>query len=332
MRATVRDVASWAGVSPKTVSNVLNGTVNVRPATRARVEAAMVALDYVPNLSARGLRNGRTGMIAIALSDLQVPFFAEMMHHFVNAAAARGLQVQVEETGWDPGREARLLSRAREHQVDGLILNPVNHETTAVKPGIALPPVVLIGEVYLPIVDMVWMDNAAAIADLTGELITTGHRRIALLGMSDHPAAIARLDGYRQALRSAGIPTDPRLEIASDDWRPTSAARALNAFLDSDPGPVDAVVCCTDGAAMGALLALHAHGLRVPEDVSVTGYDNINDSAITVPPLTTIDFDKAYVADTAIALLMQRIADPGGSPRKVTLPHRLVWRSSTTSR
>lgn len=332
MRATVRDVASWAGVSPKTVSNVLNGTVNVRPATRARVEQAMLALDYVPNLAARGLRNGRTGLIAIALSDLQVPFFAEMLHHFVNAAAARGLQVQVEETGWDPGREARLLSRAREHQVDGLILNPVNRETTAVQPGIALPPVVLIGEVHLPIVDRVWMDNAAAIADLTGELIKTGHRRIALLGTSDHPAAVDRLEGYRRALRSAGIPLDPRLEIASEDWRSVSAARALNAFLDSDPAPVDAVVCCTDGAAMGALLALHDHGLRVPEDVSVTGYDNINESAVTVPPLTTIDFDKALVVDTAVELLMDRIAAPGGPPRQITLPHHLVWRASTIPR
>jgi DNA-binding LacI/PurR family transcriptional regulator len=319
-------------VSPKTVSNVLNRTVNVRPETRARVEEAMAALDYVPNLSARGLRNGRTGMIAIALSDLQVPFFAELLHHFVNAASARGLRVQVEETGWDPRREALLLSRAREHQVDGLILNPVTRETTAVQPGIALPPMVLIGEVSLPIVDRVWMDNAAAIADLTGELIKAGHRRIALLGTADHPAAADRRDGYRQALRSAGIPLDPRLELASDDWSPVSAARALNAFLDSDPVPVDAVVCCTDGVAMGALLALHDHGLRVPEDVSVTGYDNINDSAITVPPLTTIDFDKARVVDTAVELLMDRIAAPGGPPRQITLPHQIVWRSSTTPR
>src|SRR3954454_6622205 len=99
MRATVRDVAARAGVSPKTVSNVLNGTFRVTPETRAKVEEAMAALDYVPNLSARGLRNGRTGMIAVSLPDLRMSYSAEMLHHFVAAAGVRGLHVQIEESG-----------------------------------------------------------------------------------------------------------------------------------------------------------------------------------------------------------------------------------------
>ena len=105
MRATVKDVAALAGVSPKTVSNVINGVVFVRPDTRARVEKALTELDYVPNLSARGLRNGRTGVIALALPDLATPYSAEMAHHFVEAAHERGWGIQIEETGARPERE-----------------------------------------------------------------------------------------------------------------------------------------------------------------------------------------------------------------------------------
>ena len=124
MRATVRDVANLAGVSPKTVSNVINGIVPVRPETRARVEAALVELDYVPNLSARGLRNGRSGNIALALPDLSTAYSAELARWFVELAHDRGWAIQLEATGSDPHREVALVSRARTHLVDGLVLNP----------------------------------------------------------------------------------------------------------------------------------------------------------------------------------------------------------------
>src|SRR5690625_4963961 len=140
MRATIKDVAARAGVSPKTVSNVLNGTFRVTEQTRTKVEEAMAALDYVPNLSARGLRNGRTGMIAVGLADLRMPYSAEMCHHFVESAAARGLHVQIEETGQSPEREAEMMSRARAQLVDGVILNPVRLEASAVRERSAALP------------------------------------------------------------------------------------------------------------------------------------------------------------------------------------------------
>ena len=140
-----------AGVSPKTVSNVVNGTFPVKPQTRSRVERAQVELDYVPNLSARGLRNGRTGVVALALPDLAPSYSGELAHHFVVAAQKRGLNVQIEETAWGDQREHELLSRARAQLIDGLILNPVLLETSAVQRGASLPPVVLIGEVDQPL-------------------------------------------------------------------------------------------------------------------------------------------------------------------------------------
>ena len=119
-RATMKDVAALAGVSPKTVSNVVTGTVAVREETKLRVEAAMTQLDFVPNLNARGLRKGRSGIIAVALPDLATAFSAELMHRIVDAAHDRGLAVQIEETATDPERERELVSRARAHLVDGL--------------------------------------------------------------------------------------------------------------------------------------------------------------------------------------------------------------------
>jgi len=346
MRATVRDVAARAGVSPKTVSNVLNGTFRVTPQTRAKVEEAMAALDYVPNLSARGLRNGRTGMIAVALPDLRMPYAAQMLHHLVEAAADQNLHVQIEETGASSEREAELMSRARAQLVDGLILNPVMLETTAVQRGIALPPVVLIGEVDQPIVDHVWVDNVAATQQITELLIKEGHRRIAILGVGPMATAQLRLKGYRKALRTAGITVDHELEITCINWHADGAAAAFTAFLDHQspdhqgldhqspdhhPYP-DAVVCMTDTLALGVIAAARQRGLSVPDDLSVVGYDNILDSASMQPPLTTIDFDKELFARTAIKVLTDRIADPDRPIMSVTLPHRIVRRSSTRPR
>jgi LacI family transcriptional regulator, repressor for deo operon, udp, cdd, tsx, nupC, and nupG len=330
VRATVRDVARRAGVSPKTVSNVVNGTVPVSPATRQRVERAIVELDYVPNFSARGLRNGRSGVIALALPDLNTAYSSEISHWMVLAAGARGLSVQIEETRGEAEGERRLLSRAREQLVDGLILNPTRVESSAVQPDVRLPPVVLIGEVDQPIADHVWVDNVAASRELTQLLIGTGHRRIAVLGRLETESYRVRLLGYREALSAAGLAVDPEL-IIDAEWNPSGGAAGLTAWLDRNEPP-DAIFCLTDSMAIGALHALWVAGLRVPENVSVVGYDDIAESAYLIPPLTTIGFDRQHFTATALELLMTRIADPSGTTRSVTVPHRIIQRGSVTTR
>lgn len=331
MRATVRDVALRAGVSPKTVSNVVNGTFPVSPKTRIRVEAALAELDYVPNLSARGLRNGRTGVVALALPDLNTAYSAEMAHHFVDAAAGQGLTIQIEETRGDGERERQLLSRVRSHLVDGLVLNPVRLETSAVQPGVALPPTVLIGEVHQPIADHVWVDNVSAVDDMMQLLLHRGHRRIAALGMMESESARLRLAGYRQALDAAGLPRQPELEIWTPEWDPGNGAAALRAFLAEQPLP-DAILCFTDSLALGALNVLWGAGHCVPTDVSVTGYDDVAESQFTVPALTTVSFDKGLVATVALRMLADRIADMSRPNESVTVPHRIVERDSTQAR
>lgn len=346
MRATVKDVAKLAGVSPKTVSNVINGVVFVRPETRARVEQALTALDYVPNLSARGLRNGRSGMIGLALPDLLRPYSAEITHLVVELAHERGWGVQIEQTAAEPRREFELLSKARAHLVDGLILNPVNLDDSAVMSAGPLPAVVLIGDVEQDVVSQVCIDNVAAARDLTQHLVDQGFRRIAAVGVPEVPSgssgtgriggrtdsagtAAARLRtlGYREVLRAAGC-HDPALEIPLDRWSPEGAATVVARHL-AEHEPPDAIFCFTDTIATGALSALWTAGVAVPGDCAVAGFDNILESRFTVPPLTTVDFDRRAFVQAALDLLAERMADPGAAPRRVVVPHRVIARAST---
>lgn len=341
MRATVRDVAKLAGVSPKTVSNVVNGEVPVSPQTRLKVEVALSELDYVPNLSARGLRNGRTGVIALALPNLRTAYSAEMEQFIVNAAARRGWSVQIEDTGIaDGAREAGLLNQARAHLIDGLILNPVRLETSAVQRGVSLPPVVLIGEVDQPIADHVWIDNVAASRALTRLLLESGHRRIAALGVMDSASSRLRETGYRQALTQSGLNADPALEICCEVWDAEGGYQAVRQWLSGQRSaartsgePVfDAIFCFTDSLALGVLHALSEADLSVPADVSVVGYDDVPEAAHYGPPLTTIGFDKSDFAEAVLSLLAARIAEPDRPITSRTVDFWLVERESVRGR
>ncbi|MGA0566756.1 LacI family DNA-binding transcriptional regulator [Rathayibacter sp. KR2-224] len=332
MRATVKDVAALAGVSPKTVSNVINGVVFVRPETRERVEKALAELDYVPNLSARGLRNGRTGVIALALPDLATPYSAEMAHHFVEAAHERGWGIQIEETGARPEREEELLSRARAQMVDGVVLNPIVSDEFALQDDSAhLPPAVLIGEVEQQRLDQVRVDPDQAAYDMTTMLIALGHRRIAILGSPVRRrtfTSMLRTVGYRRALTDAGVPLDPSLEIGCDNWEPHGGAAAVDGYLDRFPLP-DALFCFTDSLAIGALSTLWRRGIRVPQDISVAGFDDIAHGEYASPPLTTVSFDKRAFTDTALDRLEARIGNRAQEPTLTTVQHRIIVRDST---
>jgi DNA-binding LacI/PurR family transcriptional regulator len=348
MRATVKDVAKLAGVSPKTVSNVINGVVFVRPETRARVEQAVNELDYVPNMSARGLRNGRSGMIGLALPDLLRPYSAEITHLVVELAHRRGWGVQIEQTAAEPEREFELLSKARANLVDGLILNPINLDDSAVMTAGPLPPVVLIGDVDQDVVSQVAIDNVGAAKDMVRHLLDRGHRRIAAVGTPESPAnpsgagtlggsagvagtAAARLRtaGYHEALADAGIARDPELEIALDRWSPDGANLVVSRFLAGHQPP-DAFFCFTDSIAVGTLSALWSAGVAVPGTCAVAGFDNILESQYAVPPLTTVDFDRREFVQSALDLLGERMADKDAAPRRAVIPHRIITRASTT--
>ncbi|GAB3187954.1 LacI family DNA-binding transcriptional regulator [Nesterenkonia suensis] len=334
----MKDVAARAGVSPKTVSNVLTGAVTVSGPTRERVEAAMEELDFVPNLSARGLRNGRTGIIGVALPDLGTAFSAELTHTIVELAHARGLAVQFEETAAEPQREQDLVSRARTHLIDGLILNPVRLEDSVIERVDHLPPVVLIGEVEQHRTDRVFVDSRTAARQITEHVISQGATRVAALGgalreQEVKAAAGLRLLGFLDALEGAGLSVDPARQIEVDQWTMAGGAAAMEELL-ARRVPFDAVVAFTDTLAMGALQALRRAGLDVPQDVLVTGFDDVEHASFTVPPLTTVAFDRRAYANAALDLLAARFeARAGGgeeaSSQAVVIPHRVAVREST---
>jgi DNA-binding LacI/PurR family transcriptional regulator len=335
MRATVRDVAALAGVSPKTVSNVITGTVAVRPETRARVEAALAELDYVPNLSARSLRNGRSGVIALTLPELSSAYSADLARWFVELARERGLVVQLEQTGTDPEQERTLVSRARAHLVDGLVLNPVSLSASVLASTAGLPPTVVIGEVEPEHVDQVHVDSRAAARELTDLLLAHGHRRIALVGAALPGAATAtslqRQRGHEDALRAAGLTPDPAMHVPLPAWTTSVAATTFDAWLDGRDLP-DAVFAFTDSIAFGVLHVLAARGVRVPEDVSVVGFDDVDGAAYAIPALTTVSFDRRAFAGAALDLLERRIADRSAPPSTTVVPHRVVARASVARR
>ncbi|WP_144765746.1 LacI family DNA-binding transcriptional regulator [Curtobacterium sp. 9128] len=338
MRATVRDVAALAGVSPKTVSNVINGVVVVRPETRARVEQALAQLDYVPNLSARGLRNGRSGVVALTLPEMSSAYAAELARWFVELARDHDWVVQLDQTGSDPEREQELVSRARAHLVDGLVLNPVSLSASVLASTVGLPPTVVIGEVEPEHVDQVHVDSVAAATEVTRYLLDRGHRRIAAVGA---PAATAdrtrvtatselRVSGYEQALRAAGVEPDPALRVPVASWTTSDAASAFAAWLDHHPLP-DAVFAFTDSIAFGVLHVLAARGISVPDEVSVIGFDDVDGAAFAIPALTTVSFDRRSFAGAALDLLAARIADRDAPAATVVIPHRIVERASVRS-
>lgn len=332
-RARMTDVAALAGVSQKTVSNVVTGAVPVRDETRIRVEAAMAQLDFVPNLNARGLRKGRSGIIALALPDLATAYSAELMQRIVEAAHVRGLAVQIEETAAMPEREGELFSRARSHLVDGLILNPIRLEDSVLRYAGRLPPLVVIGEVEQNRADHVRIDSRLAAADATRHVLSRGATRIAVIG-ADDDASVAtatsrlRLEGVHDALREAGISRDPALEVNRLPWSMASGAHAARTLL-SRKVAFDAVVAFTDSLAVGALHALHDYEIRVPQDVIMTGFDDVEISEFTSPSLTTVAFDRGAFAEATLDLLESRMIDRTAPPRSHTLAHRVVERAST---
>lgn len=334
-RPTMRDVAERAGVSPKTVSNVLTGTAQVREPTRLRVEQAMRELDFVPNLSARGLRNGRSGVIGLALPDLRAAFSASMTHAVVEAAHARGLVVQVEETAAEPTREHDLVTRARTHLIDGMILNPVRLQDSVVEHLDHLPPIVLIGEVEQHRTDRVFINSHAAARDAVRHLLARGARRIVSLGGAESGPGLdkatqgQRLRGYLDGLAEAQLPALPELQVEVPEWTIAGGAAGMREVLERGV-EFDAVLAFTDSIALGAMHELRSWGARLPEDVLVCGFDDVEHARFAGTPLTTIAFDHQAYANAALDLLSSRMRDRRLPPRAVEIPYELLARASTT--
>lgn len=331
MSPKLRDVAAHAGVSVRTVSNVVNDFRYVAPATRARVQASIDALGYRPNMAARTLRRGRTGLLALVIPEIDSPYFAELAARTVRIAETRGLTVLIDQTDGDPERERQLLHGRRSQLVDGVLFSPWAVSPAELTTRTDTIPLVLLGEHDGTAgTDHVAIDNVAAAREATEHLLRAGHRRIAALGVQAHisnATARQRLTGYRLALAEAGMPTTPNLEVPVRRLHRADGHEAMLRLLEL-PDPPDAVFCFTDELALGALRAAADRGLAVPNDLALVGFDDIEDSRYSVPTLTTVSPDKERIAELALDCLAQQVA--GARPgRSIVAPHRLVVRGTT---
>ncbi|MCI2957704.1 LacI family transcriptional regulator [Agromyces atrinae] len=335
MAATLHDVAKLAGVSIKTVSNVVNAYPHVRPATRERVQAAIDELGYQPNISARSLRSGRSGVIGLVLPELSLSYFAELADAVIAEAEKHGLVVLIEKTGASRDHEIAVLSSPRMRLTDGLIFSPLGMGQEDVAHLAVDYPLVLLGErIFGGPVDHVTMRNVEAARAATESLIAAGRRRIAVIGAHEGEvvgSAALRLAGYEEALTAAGIALDPELVTFTTLWHRANGAASMRELVQSGT-PFDAVFGLNDALALGALRVLQEEGLRVPEDVAVIGFDDIEESAFTVPSLSSIDPGRTQIAAEAVEILVRRIGEGGGrpsEPREVLVDFAVVEREST---
>lgn len=334
---TLKDVAGRAGVSVKTASNVVRGTVRVAPSTRARVLQAIEELGYRPNPSARRLRTGRSGLIALVVPQLSTPYFAELARHVRAKAADLGLTVLVEETFGDPAEELRLATGVGASLLDGVILSPLRAAADDLVSVAGEFPLVLLGErSYVGehvAADHVLIDNVVAAREATAHLAALGRTRIAAVGADPQATATSRqrLEGFRQALEETGLPFDPRRVPPVRDFDRRNgllAARSL-AALPADVRP-DALFCFSDSLAVGALRALYEAGLGIPDDVAVAGIDGSEEGLYGTPSLTTSVPDKPALADLAVHCLAARIGAATPPAGQVFIaPHHLEAREST---
>jgi len=334
----MRDVAVLARVSVKTVSNVVNNHPHVHPVTRSRVEQAIAELGYRPNLSARGLRSGRTGVIGLAVPELRQNYFAELADAVILAAERQNLSVIVGQAGRDRQHEINVLANGL-RQTDGLLFSPERLGTEDVELlDVVDYPLVLLGErIFGGPADHVTMHNVSASRAAVEHLLAQGRRRIAVLGA--HPdrrenqlrASDLRVRGYREALEIAGLPHDPDLERMVAPWHQEDGARAMDELIDSGV-EFDAVFALNDTLALGALRSLGKSGRRIPDDVALIGFDNITDGRFTLPSLSTVDPGRDEIAERAIGMLIERIEWGPRSPRPPRL-HKarfhIVEREST---
>ena len=333
--ATLRDVAALAGVSVKTVSNVVNGYAFVRPDTRDRVNAAIAELGYQPNLAARNLRAGRTGVIGLAVPELKFSYFAELADAVLEAARRRGYVVLIEQTGGDRAAELELLHGSRVAMMDGLLFSPLGLSSDDVEVLDVDYPLVLLGErIFHGPTDHVTMENVEGAATAVRHLVQSGRTRVAVLGAhagEEVGSAALRLEGYRSALAEAGVRVDPDLVVHRQGWHRTDGAEAMGELLQRNIR-FDAVFALNDELALGALRTLFHQGIKVPEEVAVVGFDNVTEAQFAMPSLTTIDPNRVQIAETAVEALLERIAERDtkerAAPRVFTVPATLVTRES----
>ena len=331
MSANVRAVAKLAGVSPMTVSRVINGAEGVREETRLKVEQAITQLDYVPNRLARGLSSNRTGTIGLIVPDVVNPFFTLVLRGAESATRRAGYRLLVCDSENDPRLERDYIEDLVSHRVDGLLIAPASERS---RPGLKLLqrrpfPFALIDRSIPELdCDIVRSDNVAGARRLTDHLIRIGHRRIAhFVGTEDTSTGRERLQGYREAHEAAGLPIAPELLFRTTVDR-IGGYRAAQEMLSLPTLPT-AIFAVNNMTAVGTVEALRERGLAVPQDIGLVCFDDVEHLAVLSPFMTVMDQPAEKFGQLATQLLVERIDGQAGERgRPIVLQSELIVRES----
>jgi LacI family transcriptional regulator len=326
-RVTIRDVAERAGVSVATVSKVINDRYGVAADTHAKVSAVIAELGYEASIVAQSLRNHRTNVIGILVADIE-PFSAELLKGAANAMAGTGFELVVYSAGGRAGDrvgwEQRYLSRLSGTLIDGaMLVTPTVVDVRLGAPVVAVDPHT--GPSSMPTVDS---DNLRGAALAIEHLLALGHRRIAMVtGRPDLESSALRERGYREALAAAGVAIDEDL-LQAGDYQAAASTRAARRLLEA-PDPPTAIFAANDTSAIATIVVAQELGLRVPEDLSVIGFDNLPESMLCTPPLTTVEQRIHEMGARAMEMLVRLIRGEPLDRTHVTLDTRLVVRQTT---
>lgn len=324
---TLQQVADAAGVSAATVSRILNGTATVSDDKRAAVDSAIARLGFVPNPVARGLAGGRTLSVGVITQAIDSPFYGAALRGIEDTLTHAGYSPLFVSGQWSAAHEARCIEALRSRRVDGIILLTGRLSDAALAACARELPVVVTGRTAkAPNLYALDFDNFEGARLATHHLLSLGHRRIAFIaGDLRHPDGKERLRGYRSALEAAGLAYVPELMIPGD-FTEASGLMAVERLIDSGE-PYTAIFASNDQMALGAGLALHRRRLRVPQDVSLVGFDDLASSVYAIPPLTTVHNPVMELGQLAAQAMLQMLA--GKPPTQVLPTPRLVLREST---
>lgn len=324
---TLNMVARLAGVSPSTVSRILNGTAVVSADKKKAVDDAIATLGFVPNPMARALAGGRTMSIGVITQAIDSPFYGVALRGIEDVLEPLGYSPLFVSGHWNADAEARRLEVLRSRRVDGIIVLTGRLTDDALAASARSQPVVVTGRVLTaPNLFSLAFDNFEGGRLATRHLIELGHRHIAFIaGDQDHPDANERLRGYRAALQDAGIGLNPAL-VVPGEYHEVSGLMAVNRLLEQQQR-FTAIFAANDQMAIGAALGLQRRSLRVPEDVSLVGFDDLPTSVYAIPPLSTVHQPAYDLGRLAASAMLQLLA--GEVPNVVMPPPHLITRESS---
>ena len=333
--ATIKDVALKADVSVTTVSHVVNDTRHVSAKVRERVELAIRELGYVPNAMARSLKSNTTSTLGMLIPNSSNPYFAEIVRIVEDRCFGAGYTLVLCNTDDEPHRQSVYLKVLAERRIDGLIVvstgaGTADDDSLAKQlHGLRVPTVLVDREIADPACDLVETAHMQGGLLAVRHLLSLGHKRIACIG---GPVGVMpseqRIEGWRMALAEAGATPDTDTLLWRGGFTSQGGYEAMHAILRTPQAP-SAVFVCNDLMAIGALRAAHESGVHVPDDLSIVGFDDIELSAYTSPPLTTVAQPKERIGALAVDMLLERVGGKRRDARKVVLQPELRVRAST---